>query len=93
MAKIGPTASAARRCKCGRTKPTNRQTCYTCRPKRGTYIPLPETDEPYSLADWVAISRACGMSYGKLMGHVFLGGVPPIRRKVEWPVGSAHVGE
>lgn len=80
---------AARRCQCGRLKPGNRKFCYTCRPKRGA-LSLPETDEPYSLADCVAIARACGLSYGNLMPIMEQGSAPPLLRPVDWPEGSAH---
>lgn len=85
--------SPHRRCRCGRIKPFNRSQCYTCRPRKKDYIALPETEEPYSLADWVAIAEACGMGYGQLMAHVRVGGVPPVKKKVRWPAGSAHKGE
>lgn len=79
-------------CKCGRVRPSNRKWCYTCRPKRGA-LTLPETEEPYTLPECVAIARACGMSYGKLMSIMERGGTPPLMRRVEWPEGSVHAGE
>lgn len=80
---------AARRCRCGRIKPANRAVCYTCRPKRGA-LALPETDEPYTLADYVAIARACDLSYGRLMAVMESGAAPPLIRPVQWPQGSRH---
>lgn len=92
MGKHGIIEGRARRCRCGRIKPSARAQCYTCRPKRSR-VREPVTDEPYSLADRVAQARACGMSYGKLMPIVEIGAALPYLRPVEWPEGSAHAGE
>lgn len=88
MAKI---VKRVYRCKCGRTRPSNRKWCYTCRP-RYSRCNLAESDEPYTLADRVAIARACDISYGQLMAIVHMGGEPPLKRPVDWPEGSAHAG-
>lgn len=79
-------------CKCGRTRPANRKWCYTCRP-RCSRFQLAESDEPYTLADRVAIARACGIGYGQLMAIMESGAQPLLIRAVEWPEGSAHTGE
>lgn len=68
--------------------------CYTCVPKHTRNQPPKEsTLEPYTIADRVAQARACDISYGQLMRIVELGAHIPCIRPVEWPAGSAHVGE
>ncbi len=89
---MGKVVRRTYRCRCGRTRPANRKWCYTCKP-RYSRIQLPETEEPYTLADRVAIARACAISYGQLMAIVESGGIPPPIRRVEWPEWSAHAGE
>lgn len=57
-------------------------------------IPTPEKENPYTLADRVAMARAYGLSYGKYMAILNddTGKLPPMRRPVEWPRGSSHSG-
>ena len=93
MGKHGITENKAKRCKCGQIKPAARAVCYTCKPRYSRKEPPEIIYEPYTLPDRVAQARACGISYGQLMGIVELGAEIPAIRPVEWPSGSVHEGE
>lgn len=81
---------------CGRDLPKDRrEKCYFCRPKK-TKRPLPEPkpDLPYTLEDRAAQALGYGISYGQLMAIIENGGkLPPLKRPIVWPEGSAHAGE
>lgn len=86
-----------RRCVvCGRDLPHGRrQKCYSCRPPR-PHRPVddPHPDLEYTLEDRVAQADARGMSYGNFMMFLHNGWkLPPKRKPVRWPHGSAHAGE
>ena len=89
MGKHGIIENRAKRCRCGRIKPAGRTVCYTCKPRYSRKEPPDSVNEPYTLPDRVA----CGISYGQLMCIVELGAAIPVIRPVEWPKGSAHIGE
>ena len=93
MGKHGIIENKAKRCRCGRIKPAARAQCYICKPRYSRKEPPESIYEPYTLPDRVAQARACGISYGQLMRIVELGAAIPAIRPVEWPRGSAHVGE
>ena len=93
MGKHGVIDNARKRCRCGRLKPATRTACFVCRPKNSRIDQRESTMEPYTLADRVAQARACGIGYGHLMQLVELGAALPYKQPVEWPRGSAHVGE
>lgn len=81
---------------CGRDLPTGRtRKCYTCLPpKRHTPRPKPAPELPYTIHDRVAQTVAYGISYGQLISIIETGGkLPPLKRPIVWPEGSAHAGE
>ena len=79
-------------CSCGRIRPAARKWCYTCRPKYSRFDAI-NLDAEYTLAERVAIARACDLSYGKAMAIMESGAQPPLIRAVEWPEGSVHGNE
>lgn len=96
MSKVTILPYEGPRCiSCGRDLPRGRkQKCFACRPPKGYIPPQPSPDAPYTINDRVAQALAYGISYGKLMAIIETGGkLPPRKRPIVWPVGSAHAGE
>lgn len=71
------------------------ETCQKTKAARRVAGEIKPTNPPeYTISDRVAQARAYDLSYGKFMAIIETGGkLPPLKRPIKWPEGSAHVGE